>query len=278
MAKLLLVLAFGFFVFNSFADKHVLAETEENWDDSPDWNQAVRKIKELEKIVKIQNERISMLEERPSLSEWKSIVELQETVQIQNDRIVKLETRVSELEAMMTDQKTEAIQKETPGEDSDSKLTAFTPRKNFIRKERLLLQPTTVPAESIAFFAYFSTNNDASSTHQILAFDKVITNIGNAYHPHSGSFLAPRSGVYVFIWTIRLNTNRYHTTELLHDNNVINSIYLNPGSAIDGTVTGTAVVRVNQGEDVLIRTGSLSNDIILSDANGRSSFAGWILM
>ena len=149
--------------------------------------------------------------------------------------------------------------------------------KDFFQ-ERLLLQPTTVPAESIAFFAYFSTNNDASSTHQILAFDKVITNVGNAYHPHSGTFIAPRSGVYVFIWTIRLNTNRYHTTELLHDNNVINSIYLNPASNIDGTVTGTAVVRVNQGEDVVIRTGSLSNNIIRSDAYGRSSFAGWILM
>ena len=137
MAKLLLFLAFGFLVFNSSADKHVFAESEENWDDSPDWKHAVRKIKELENLVKIQNERISILEERPNLSEWKSIVELQETVQRQNDRIAKLETRVSELEAMMTDKKTEAIQIETPGEDSDSKLTAFTPRKNFIRKGML---------------------------------------------------------------------------------------------------------------------------------------------
>ena len=142
-----------------------------------------------------------------------------------------------------------------------------------------LLQPTTAPVETVAFFAYFSTHNDASSTHHILAFDKVITNIGNAYHPHSGSFLAPRSGVYVFIWTIRLDGNNYHTTELLHDNNVINSIYLNPNNVSGGTTaTGTAVVHVNQGEDVLIRTGDISNGGILSDTNGRSSFAGWLLM
>ena len=143
---------------------------------------------------------------------------------------------------------------------------------------RLLLQPTTVPAESVAFFAYFSTSNSASSPHHILVFDKVITNIGNAYHAHMGTFIAPRSGVYVFIWTVRMNGNRYHTTELLHDNNVINSIYLNPFNTIDGTVTGTAVVHVNQGDDVLIRTGTFSNGDILSDAAGRSSFAGWILM
>ena len=135
-----------------------------------------------------------------------------------------------------------------------------------------------MPAESVAFFAYFSTHNIAASPHQILAFDKVITNIGNAYHPHSGTFIAPRSGVYVFIWIIRLGRTNYHTTELLHDNNVINSIYLDPQSRMDGTATGTAVVHVNQGEDVLIRTGALSNGRIDSDTNGRSSFAGWMLM
>ena len=75
-----------------------------------------------------------MLEELPNLSEWKSIVELQETVQIQNDRIVKLETRISELEAMATDQKTEAIQIETPGKYFDPKIATFTSKSNFIRK------------------------------------------------------------------------------------------------------------------------------------------------
>ena len=136
---------------------------------------------------------------------------------------------------------------------------------------RLILQPTTVPVETVAFFAYFSTHNDASSTHHILAFDKVITNIGNAYHAHMGTFIAPRSGVYVFIWTVRMNGNNYHTTELVHDNNVINSIYLNPNSAMDGTVTGTAVVHVNQGDDVLIRTGTVSNDLIYT-TKGRDRF------
>ena len=149
----------------------------------------------------------------------------------------------------------------------------------FSFQERLLLQPTTVPSGSVAFFAYFSTHNDASSTHHILAFDKVITNIGNAYHSHTGTFIAPRSGIYVFIWTIRLDGNNYHTTELVHDNNVINSIYFDPQSRMIGTVTGTAVIYANQGEDVFIRTGaSFSNGRITSDTHGRSSFAGWFLM
>ena len=136
-----------------------------------------------------------------------------------------------------------------------------------------------MPPGSVAFFAYFSTHNDVSSTHQILAFDKVITNIGNAYHSLTGTFIVPRSGIYVFIWTIRLDGYNDHTTELVHDNNVINAVHLNPQNIMFGSVTGTAVIYANQGEDVFIRTGpTYSFGRITSDTNGRSSFAGWILM
>lgn len=82
----------------------------------------------------------------------------------------------------------------------------------------------------------------------------------------------------MFTWTIRLYGANYHTTELLVDNIVVNSIYLNPVNTIDGGVTGTVVVQVNQGDDVLVRTGITSAGDIISAATGRSSFAGWLLM
>ena len=50
---------------------------------------------------------------------------------------------------------------------------------------------------------------------------------------------------------------------------IINEIYLNPVSTIDGSFTGTVVVHVNQGDDMLIRTGSVSNKgDIISDFGG----------
>lgn len=132
---------------------------------------------------------------------------------------------------------------------------------------------------NVAFFAYLSSSTPTSDAHRIIAFDTVITNVGNAYHPHSGTFIAPQSGLYVFTWTIRLYATSYHTTELLVDSSVVNWIYFNPNNNIDGSVTGTAVVHVNQGDDVLIRTGHhYNNGAIISDQDGKSSFAGWILM
>lgn len=151
----------------------------------------------------------------------------------------------------------------------------------FLFSARLLnIQPTKAPAESVAFYAYFSSSSiPATSPHYILAFDKVITNVGNAYHPHMGTFIAPRSGLYVFTWTIRLWGHRYHNTELLVDNNVVHVTYFNPANVVDGSVTGIVVVHVDQGDDVLVRTGSQLNvGDIGNDFNGRSSFAGWILM
>ncbi|XP_022293746.2 uncharacterized protein LOC111104204 [Crassostrea virginica] len=134
MATLFLVPAFGFLILNFSPEKHVFAQPNENWDDGPNWNLAIKKIKELENLVKIQDERISVLEKRPTLSEFRSTVELQETVQRQNDRIVKLETRISELEVMVTDPKAEAIHIEQSEEVPDFGQNIFTPKKNFIRK------------------------------------------------------------------------------------------------------------------------------------------------
>lgn len=62
------------------------------------------------------------------------------------------------------------------------------------------------------------------------------------------------------------------------DNNFVNWLYFNP-TGIDGSATGTVVVQVNQGDDVLIRTGPrLHTGTIVRNLDGKSSFAGWILM
>lgn len=56
-------------------------------------------------------------------------------------------------------------------------------------------------------------------------------------------------------------------------------MYYSPHSNVDGSVSGTAVVQVHRGDDVLVRTGADYHfGVIRSDSVGKSSFAGWILM
>lgn len=147
----------------------------------------------------------------------------------------------------------------------------------YLFKERLVnIQSRSVPVEPVAFYAYLSTHEAASSAiHHIIAFDKVITNVGNAYHPHTGTFIAPRSGLYIFTWTIAQWGTSYHVTELVVDNDNVNVIYMNPANLVVGSVTGTVVVHVNQGDDVFVRTGSGNNHgEIISNIDNRSTFAG----
>lgn len=68
----------------------------------------------------------------------------------------------------------------------------------FSGKRLQSLRPTRMPVDMVAFYAYLSSDTPASVAHHIITFDTVIANVGNACHPHSGTFIAPRSGFYVF--------------------------------------------------------------------------------
>nr|XP_011427276.2 heavy metal-binding protein HIP [Crassostrea gigas] len=279
MVWISLVLACVYFALNS----PVIAfpEKTETLHGNQNWKLAMKKIEELQKIVRFQEDRINSLEKRREEPAEK-VIELQRILKNHCGRITQLETRVIELESTLKKEKEPiAIHPIEQGLDSLKPTDISNNRISVFRKERLLnLQPTSLPMERVAFYAYLSTHDTTSSAiHHIIVFDKVITNVGNAYHPHSGTFIAPRSGLYVFTWTIRQHGTSYHVTEFLVDNNIVNVIYMDPGNVMSGSVTGTVVVHVNQGDDVLVRTGSNSNNgQIISDNSGRSAFAGWNLM
>jgi hypothetical protein len=74
--------------------------------------------------------------------------------------------------------------------------------------------PSSPPTTSvIAFYAYMSRDTPTITIQHPLTFDVVKTNLGNGYHPATGVFIAPESGVYVFTWIIRKNQNHRHLTE-----------------------------------------------------------------
>lgn len=66
----------------------------------------------------------------------------------------------------------------------------------------------------------------------------------------------------------------YHSTVLLVDNNVVNTLMFifNPSNTIDGRVTVTAVVHVDQGDDAFSRTWTMNAGDIVTNVYGYSSF------
>lgn len=80
------------------------AETNENVNSNPDWNLAMKKIEDLQRIVNMQNNRISTLEKRPIDADVQLLIQLQSTIKTQNEQIFQLEERVRELEETMRDE------------------------------------------------------------------------------------------------------------------------------------------------------------------------------
>lgn len=99
MASNSLVFACMYFVLNS----SVIAfpEITETFESNQDWKSAM--MKELQNIVRCQEDRITSLEEHTKKS-TEQVAELQHTSKKQSDRITQLETRVIELEAMLKEE------------------------------------------------------------------------------------------------------------------------------------------------------------------------------
>lgn len=92
------------------------------------------------------------------------------------------------------------------------------------------------------------------STEHVLVFDVAKTNIGNAYHPNTGVFIVPESGVYVFTWTFRIAGINDHSIQLMVNREDVGSVYLRTINGVDDEATGFVVTHVNAGDDVFVRT------------------------
>lgn len=146
----------------------------------------------------------------------------------------------------------------------------------FVLKDRII--PPSSHDETVAFYAYMSTNMNNIGGQQTLIFDVVKTNAGNGLHPTTGVFTSPSSGFYVFTWTIRLHDNSFHSIVLILNGQEVGTLYQYVGHGEDDMSGTTVVIHVNEGEDVFLRTKSDFNQgMIHNSPHGRSSFAGWKL-
>ncbi|CAC5410295.1 COL8A [Mytilus coruscus] len=129
----------------------------------------------------------------------------------------------------------------------------------------------------IAFYAFISKAISNPGVGRRLVFDVVKTNQGGAYNSHTGVFTCPKTGTYVFVWVIRLNS-AYHSFELMINNSMFGSTYLYNENA-DGNVSGTVVAYVSKDDSIYVRMHSSYKGVgeLYTDKYGRTAFSGWLL-
>lgn len=130
----------------------------------------------------------------------------------------------------------------------------------------------------VAFYAQMSGAELSPRAHHTLIFDKIRTNVGNGYNGETGIFTAPKEGIFVLNWVIRL-VSAAHSTELMLNNDVLGVIFLRARQDDDSSVSGLAVAHVAKGDVVFVRVHSLlaGDGNIFSNTYGNPSFSGWLL-
>ena len=77
-----------------------------------------------------------------------------------------------------------------------------TKRASIIKHDvRRLLSPVQVITH-VAFSAYLDKIVSHLGIDHLIPFDKILLNEGNAFNSHTGMFVCPLSGVYLFSFTI----------------------------------------------------------------------------
>lgn len=141
-----------------------------------------------------------------------------------------------------------------------------------------LLVPATPNKEKPAFYSFLSSDELASTKHHTIPFDVVKTNVGNNYHPNSGTFIAPSAGTYAFDWMIQSTWRGVVYTQLMRNSEVLGEVVADSSHEYEfHSATGVVVVQLSEGDEVFIRTHptDASTGHIISRPGYRSSFSGW---
>ena len=122
----------------------------------------------------------------------------------------------------------------------------------------------------MAFFATISNNIEHLGANQDIVFDHAITNVGNAYNGHHGTFIAPSAGIYMFSTT--LVHPWQHAKSWGHfmvNGNIVAKLVVS-----DFPSSQTIIVSLKQGDDVSVQNTASDRDF---NGDRYSSFCGFLL-
>jgi len=111
-------------------------------------------------------------------------------------------------------------------------------------------------------------------------FDRVETNLGNAYNGSTGSFTAPASGTYVFSLTVTLwgTSSRSRTGQFFITQNRVEKVTVLPDTHDSSDkfdmASGTAVLVLTKGDDVHVSVSGPNYNIY---GGGYTYFSGFLL-
>ncbi|XP_045198731.2 complement C1q-like protein 2 [Mercenaria mercenaria] len=128
--------------------------------------------------------------------------------------------------------------------------------------------------ETIAFFATLTNHLEHAGVQQTFVFDRIVTNLGHGYNNHSGNFIAPVSGTYVFSATLISLYHQSSHSQFTKNGQAVSYMYVSGAEAGYDTTSQTIVVQLHKGDDVCIH--NIDADKSYHGAH-YSTFSGFLL-
>uniref|UniRef100_A0A8C6UEA5 C1q domain-containing protein n=1 Tax=Neogobius melanostomus TaxID=47308 RepID=A0A8C6UEA5_9GOBI len=183
---------------------------------------------------------------------------LQTLNQEQNAKLAKNEFKIEQLQTLNQEQAAKLKQLEKQSSHMDSQ------------------QQVGQVAFSASLLASGSGHTGPFNTHTTLVFRGVVSNIGNAYNPHTGIFTAPVRGAYHFEFYIFAQGGSSGSTRVGLEKNgehVFNAQEIQ--STGWGSASNGVTLLLEAGDVVFLRL--WANFIIYDDSNHYSTFSGHLL-
>ncbi|XP_045201747.2 heavy metal-binding protein HIP-like isoform X1 [Mercenaria mercenaria] len=141
---------------------------------------------------------------------------------------------------------------------------------NMIRSEMTAAEPHP----QVAFMAELTTSLTGKINR--IYFDHVKLNLGKAYRPHHGLFIAPANGTYQFSVAACSRSGHFIVLEMKVNDDVVGKM-LAGDNGYDSCNSKVFLTELKVGDDVLVEHGDHGDYLLANEAYGYPSFTGILL-
>ncbi|XP_075898131.1 complement C1q-like protein 2 [Nelusetta ayraudi] len=205
--------------------------------------------------------------------------ELQDTPNQQQTCRPDVNSVLREMSAMLAEQRVEIrhLQKENQAQKAKLESQKIEVEKQKTQVDKLEQQ---LQVQQVAFSASLLASGSGTlgpfNTHTPLVFKHVVTNIGNAYNPNTGFFIAPVRGVYQFEFYIGVYGHASHGTAavLVKNGDHIFAAYEHQSSNFVSSSNGAKLL-LEVGDVVHMKL--WENSRVFDNENHHTTFSGNLL-
>uniref|UniRef100_A0A3B5LS15 C1q domain-containing protein n=1 Tax=Xiphophorus couchianus TaxID=32473 RepID=A0A3B5LS15_9TELE len=218
------------------------------------------------------------------------------TAQLQQDNDNEIISQLNQTESQISDAGNLSDNQQTCTQDINTVLTEMNASlaglkvgMEHLQKDNEGMLTTTnittafsVSAKQVAFSASVFTGGAQGyvgpfDTETVLVFRNVLTNIGNAYNPHTGTFSAPVRGVYHFEFYLHGHGHKSHPTAATLVKNwqqqIVTAFEGQPSNSVNPA--NGVILLLQCGDVVFVRL--WRNARIYDTCNNHTTFSGYLL-